>query len=64
MSKEGLPLRSAVSTIVKNQGVRKLYDGLTAGLVRSATYTTIRLGVFNTLQEAYKYVPKLLFYNK
>jgi hypothetical protein len=31
-----------------------LYKGLTAGLFRQATYTTTRLGVFNTLTDEYQ----------
>ena len=30
--------------VVKNEGVTKLYNGLSAGLLRQATYTTTRLG--------------------
>jgi len=40
----------AVGTqIVKADGVLGLYKGLSAGLLRQATYTTARLGIFNTL---------------
>lgn len=34
--------------IVRNQGVGGLYRGLSAGLVRQATYTTARMGLFGT----------------
>ena len=30
--------------VVKNEGFSKLYNGLSAGLLRQATYTTTRLG--------------------
>ena len=30
-----------------------LYKGLTAGLFRQATYTTTRLGLYNSLMDAY-----------
>lgn len=41
----------AVSTILKNEGVVGIYTGLSAGLLRQASYTTTRLGVFNTLMD-------------
>ena len=44
--------------IIAEEGVGALYKGLSAGLVRQATYTTARLGIFNTtmdyLKEKYK----------
>jgi len=39
------------SSVIKNEGFFKLYNGLSAGLLRQATYTTTRLGVYNALQE-------------
>uniref|UniRef100_A0A6A7G613 Dicarboxylate/tricarboxylate carrier n=1 Tax=Hirondellea gigas TaxID=1518452 RepID=A0A6A7G613_9CRUS len=36
------------SYLVRTQGVSSLYRGLSAGLVRQATYTTARLGLFRT----------------
>ncbi len=42
--------------IIKQDGFLSLYKGLSAGLLRQATYTTARLGLFNqfsnTLKEA------------
>ena len=35
--------------MVKNEGVRTLYTGLSAGLLRQATYTTTRLGIYGSL---------------
>ncbi|KHJ43859.1 hypothetical protein D918_05912 [Trichuris suis] len=35
--------------IIKRDGLLGLYDGLSAGLLRQATYTTTRLGVYNIL---------------
>lgn len=35
--------------IVAKDGVGALYKGLSAGLLRQATYTTARLGIFNSL---------------
>ncbi|VDM17196.1 unnamed protein product, partial [Hydatigera taeniaeformis] len=41
----------AIRTIVKQEGAFKLYTGLSAGLLRQATYTTGRLGVYTSLFE-------------
>uniref|UniRef100_A0A0A9ZE86 Mitochondrial 2-oxoglutarate/malate carrier protein n=1 Tax=Lygus hesperus TaxID=30085 RepID=A0A0A9ZE86_LYGHE len=38
-----------ISAIIKNEGVVAMYNGLSAGLLRQATYTTTRLGVYNAL---------------
>ncbi|KNC87130.1 hypothetical protein SARC_00753 [Sphaeroforma arctica JP610] len=40
--------------IVRNDGVLSLYRGLSAGLLRQATYTTARMGIFKTLTEKVK----------
>ncbi|XP_063895324.1 mitochondrial 2-oxoglutarate/malate carrier protein [Helicoverpa armigera] len=40
--------------IVKYEGVRGFYGGLTAALFRQATYTTGRLGCFNVMFDTYK----------
>ncbi|CAK1587247.1 unnamed protein product [Parnassius mnemosyne] len=40
--------------IVAREGFFSLYTGLSAGLLRQATYTTTRLGVYNWLFDAYK----------
>lgn len=42
------------SRMVKTQGVGSLYKGLSAGLLRQATYTTARLGIYNNIFEAAK----------
>ena len=39
----------AVLSILKTEGVRGIYTGLSAGLLRQATYTTTRLGIYMTL---------------
>lgn len=44
--------------IVQEQGVLALYNGLSAGLLRQATYTTSRLGIFNTLSAELKVMNK------
>lgn len=50
-----LGLQIAVGrNLVKAQGVGALYKGLSAGLLRQATYTTARLGLYNNIFEAAK----------
>jgi len=41
-------------TIIKTEGPKRLYTGLSAGLLRQATYTTTRLGVFTSLMDQAK----------
>lgn len=40
-----------VSSIMKNEGFIAMYSGLSAGLMRQATYTTTRLGIYTWLFE-------------
>lgn len=40
------------SSMIKNEGVGSFYKGLSAGLLRQATYTTARLGTFRYLTTA------------
>ena len=40
--------------IIQKDGFGALYKGLSAGLLRQATYTTARLGIFNNLSVALK----------
>lgn len=42
----------AFASIAKNEGIIRMYDGLSAGLLRQATYTTTRLGVYTWLFES------------
>merc|ERR1711973_262776 len=42
---------SIISGIIKNEGFSTLYNGLSAGLLRQATYTTTRLGIYTFLFE-------------
>ncbi len=42
--------------IIKTDGFGSLYNGLSAGLLRQATYTTARLGIFNNISEKLKEV--------
>lgn len=41
----------ALISILKNEGVGGIYTGLSAGLLRQATYTTTRLGIYTILFE-------------
>ncbi|XP_067828191.1 mitochondrial 2-oxoglutarate/malate carrier protein [Heptranchias perlo] len=41
----------ALTHILKTEGVRGIYTGLSAGLLRQATYTTTRLGIYTILFE-------------
>jgi len=42
-----------IAGILKNEGISTLYNGLSAGLLRQATYTTTRLGVYTWLFETF-----------
>lgn len=44
----------AIASILRQEGVFGVYNGLSAGLLRQATYTTTRLGVFTSLMEKFK----------
>jgi solute carrier family 25 oxoglutarate transporter 11 len=44
----------AAANIAKQEGITGMYKGLTAGLLRQATYTTTRLGVYQSLEEKYR----------
>uniref|UniRef100_A0A3Q3M0F3 Solute carrier family 25 member 11 n=1 Tax=Mastacembelus armatus TaxID=205130 RepID=A0A3Q3M0F3_9TELE len=41
----------ALFSILKNEGFQGIYTGLSAGLLRQATYTTTRLGIYTILFE-------------
>jgi len=41
----------AIQSILRNEGITGMYAGLSAGLLRQATYTTTRLGVYSVLFE-------------
>ncbi|KAJ1203037.1 hypothetical protein NDU88_006832 [Pleurodeles waltl] len=57
LSGEGAKVREyktsfhAVGSILRNEGLRSIYTGLSAGLQRQATYTTTRLGIYTILFE-------------
>lgn len=40
---------NVIGQVVRTEGVFKLYAGLSAGLLRQASYTTVRMGVYNSL---------------
>ena len=43
---------SVAAKLVKEEGVGSLYKGLSAGLLRQATYTTARLGIYQYISDA------------
>ncbi|RUS74525.1 hypothetical protein EGW08_017713 [Elysia chlorotica] len=43
----------AFSAIFKNEGLSGIYSGLSAGLLRQATYTTTRLGIYSSLFDVF-----------
>lgn len=52
-SKPGQSLVSMVVQIITKEGFFKIYSGLTASLLRQATYSTVRFGVYEFLKESY-----------
>jgi len=44
---------SVLMSVVRNEGFFRLYNGLSAGLLRQATYTTTRLGIYTWLFEIF-----------
>lgn len=44
----------AITSILRQEGFFGVYNGLSAGLLRQATYTTTRLGVYTSLMEKFK----------
>lgn len=52
-AKEFTSTFDAFTKILKREGFG-IYKGLDAGLLRQATYTTTRLGVYSALNDAYK----------
>lgn len=43
----------ALRTIIANEGLFAIYNGLSAGLARQASYTTTRLGIYSLLFEKF-----------
>lgn len=52
-SKPGQGLASMVYQIITKEGFFKIYSGLTASLLRQATYSTARFGIYEFLKESY-----------
>ena len=42
-----------IKAVLKNEGITGAYAGLSAGLLRQASYTTVRMGVYSTVLETY-----------
>jgi len=53
-----------VADIARQEGPANLYNGLSAGLLRQCTYTAIRVGLFNNMQQQFKDQPKTWFNGK
>eukprot|EP00918_Siedleckia_nematoides_P060500 GHVU01132025.1.p1 GENE.GHVU01132025.1~~GHVU01132025.1.p1 ORF type:complete len:253 (-),score=26.98 GHVU01132025.1:466-1224(-) len=43
---------NAASTIVRKEGIRALYSGISAGYTRTLSYTTLRTGLYQILKDA------------
>ncbi|KAK3105327.1 hypothetical protein FSP39_022784 [Pinctada imbricata] len=39
----------ALTSVIRNEGIFAVYNGLSAGLLRQATYTTTRMGIYTNL---------------
>ncbi|XP_033221009.1 mitochondrial 2-oxoglutarate/malate carrier protein-like [Belonocnema kinseyi] len=63
ISTHRVTIRQTFLHILKNERIINFYDGLSASLVRQATYTTTRLGIYNQLQDIWreKYTSKPSF---
>lgn len=44
----------AIGKIIRREGLLAMYKGLSAAIMRQATYTTTRLGVYTSLNDTYK----------
>lgn len=49
-----LGMVGTIASVMKNEGVLKIYQGLSASLLRQATYSTARFGVYEFLKEQVK----------
>ena len=52
--KEHRTAMHALISIMRKEGPLALYNGLSAGLLRQASYTTTRLGIYTSLLDSYK----------
>lgn len=53
-TKPGQSLFSMVYQIIRHEGFFKIYSGLTASLLRQATYSTVRFGAYEYMKESYQ----------
>jgi len=53
-----------VADVGKTEGVGALYNGLSAGIMRQLSYTTLRVGIFNNLTQMAKDQPKTWYNGK
>jgi solute carrier family 25 oxoglutarate transporter 11 len=53
-AKEYNGMLDAFSKIIRREGFFALYNGLSAGLLRQATYTMTRLGTYTVVNDYYK----------
>lgn len=49
VAKEHKNTFDAIKSILMKEGISGMYSGLSAGLLRQATYTTTRLGIYTWL---------------
>jgi solute carrier family 25 oxoglutarate transporter 11 len=52
--KEKVTTVSVIKNVVQKEGLTGLYAGLSAALFRQASYTTVRMGVYNTMFDMYE----------
>jgi len=50
-----------IKQVVKSEGLLALYNGLSAGLLRQASYTTVRMGLYTSLVEKFSVNGKTSF---
>merc|ERR1712233_58678 len=51
---KGLGVGQCVKSVIATDGIRGMWTGLSAGLLRQCTCTTVRLGVYRKMEESYK----------
>ena len=42
-----------ISTMVKTEGARSLYNGLVAGLQRQMSFASVRIGLYDSMKQFY-----------
>lgn len=53
---------TVIRNLIRTEGVAALYTGLSAGLLRQASYTTVRMGIYNSLVERFSTGGKTPFF--